>query len=66
MTADRYQRLRRLKLVRARLMRASHAAADVAELITRHGFADIHRFVTEYWNAYGEMPPIPPRDSASG
>jgi len=66
MTVDRYQRLRRLKLVRAELIRANHAAADAAEVIRRHGFADMHRFVTEYWNAYGEMPPIPPRDSTGG
>lgn len=64
MTADRYQRLRRLKLVRAALVRANHAAGSAAEVIRQYGFADIHRFVTEYWNAYGEMPPIPPRDTA--
>jgi AraC-like DNA-binding protein len=63
MTADRYQRLRRLKLVRTELMATNRAAANVAEVISRYGFADLHRFVTEYWDAYGEMPPIPPRDS---
>ena len=63
MTADRYQRLRRLKLVRTELMRTNRVAANAADVIRRYGFADIHRFVTEYWDAYGEMPPIPPRDA---
>jgi AraC-like DNA-binding protein len=56
-----YQRLRRLKLVRAELTRAKSGAVDGAELVRRYGFSDLHRFATEYWKAYGEMPPLPPR-----
>ena len=65
MTPARYQRLRRLKLVRADLRRSSVERYDPAEIVTRYGFADIHGFVAEYWQAYGEMPTIPPRRSAS-
>jgi AraC-like DNA-binding protein len=61
MSAHRYQRLRRLKRVRAELLRAGTVPNTVIEVLARYGFADIHRFVAEYWNAYGEMPPIPSR-----
>ncbi|HEX3403610.1 MAG TPA: helix-turn-helix domain-containing protein [Acetobacteraceae bacterium] len=57
-----YQRLRRLKLARVELTKA--ATVDSLEVVKRYGFADLHRFVTDYWNAYGEMPPIPPRAAA--
>jgi AraC-like DNA-binding protein len=65
MSPGRYQRLRRLKLVRAELIRSAATRASVDDIMRRYWFADIHRFVTEYWNAYGEMPPIPPRDAES-
>ena len=61
MSAHRYQRLRRLKRVRAELLRADTVPGRVVEVLGRYGFADIHRFIADYWNAYGEMPPIPPR-----
>ena len=61
MSPSRYQRLRRLKLVRAELLRAkSPSEAAVEATIARHGFSGLHRFVTEYWQVYGEMPPIRP------
>ena len=59
----RYQRLRRLMLVRAELLRAkSPSKAAVEATIVRHGFSELNRFVTEYWRVYGEMPPIHPLD----
>jgi AraC-like DNA-binding protein len=61
MSAHRYQRLRRLKRVRAELLRTNTVPSTAVEVLGRYGFADIHRFIAEYWNAYGEMPPIPPR-----
>jgi AraC-like DNA-binding protein len=56
MSPVRYQRLRRLKLVRAELLRADPATVSIAEVARRYGFTDLHRFVTEYQNAYGEVP----------
>jgi AraC-like DNA-binding protein len=61
MTVNRYQRLRRLKLVRGELVRSRPAAVDAAQLTRSYGFANVQQFVAEYWDAYGEMPPIPPR-----
>jgi AraC-like DNA-binding protein len=58
-----YQRLRRLKLVRAELLRCKPAMAGSAEVMERYGFTNLYRFIAEYWNTYGEMPPIPPRTS---
>ena len=59
MSPGQYQRLRRLKLVRAELLRAkSVSQATVEETVTRYGFAGFNRFVTEHWRIYGEMPPI--------
>jgi AraC-like DNA-binding protein len=55
-----YQRLRRLKRVRAELMRQG-VAVDIAEILARYGFPDLPNFVADYWDAFGEMPPIPPR-----
>jgi AraC-like DNA-binding protein len=63
MSPVRYQRLRRLKLVRTELLRAkSSSQAAVEEMVVRYGFSSLHRFVTEYWRVYGEMPPIRPLD----
>jgi AraC-like DNA-binding protein len=59
----RYQKLRRLKLVRAELSRTGTQRPNVPEIMARYGFADLHRFVTEYWQVYGEMPPIPAREA---
>jgi AraC-like DNA-binding protein len=65
MTANRYLRLRRLKLARAELRRVKPAATNSAEVIRRYGFPDIENFVAEYWNIYGEMPHIPPRNTST-
>jgi AraC-like DNA-binding protein len=64
MGPGRYQRLRRLKLVRAALRGAGVEPPDVPAILARHGFADLQRFVAEYWRAYGEMPPIPVRGAS--
>jgi AraC-like DNA-binding protein len=64
MNPGRYQRLRRLKAVRAELMRRS-GTVDSVEIVKSYGFADLHGFVAEYWSTYGEMPPIPPRGATN-
>jgi AraC-like DNA-binding protein len=64
MSPGRYQRLRRLKRVRTELKCANPTTASSTEVMERYGFADFHRFVAEYWNAYGEMPPVQPRGAA--
>jgi AraC-like DNA-binding protein len=58
-----YQRLRRLKLVRTELRRVGRERPNVAEILARYGFPDLYRFVAEYWQAYGEVPPLPPREA---
>ncbi len=59
MGPGRYQRLRRLKRIRAELLHARRLAKhDVEAMVTRYGFANLHCFVTEHWRFYGEMPPI--------
>jgi AraC-like DNA-binding protein len=60
MSLYRYQRLRRLTLMRAELLDTRRAPTNNTELIGRYGFTSLHRFVTEYWDEFGEMPPIPP------
>ena len=65
MSPGRYQRLRRLKLVRSELRQAKPGTVDVAAVMERYGFSSLHRFVAEYWDAYGEVPPIPARIGAS-
>jgi AraC-like DNA-binding protein len=52
-----YQRLRRLAHVDAELMH-THPATNADLLVQRYGFPDVHRFVTDYWKAFGEMPSI--------
>ena len=64
MTVSRYQRLRRLKLVRGELVRGGQPAMDAVQLTRSYGFTGVQQFVAEYWDAYGEMPPIPPRQAA--
>jgi AraC-like DNA-binding protein len=56
MSPGRYQRLRRLKLVRAELLRADPAMISIAEVAKQYGYADLRRFATEYRTAYGEVP----------
>jgi AraC-like DNA-binding protein len=66
MSPDRYQRLRRLKLVRTALLRLRTRTGGSAEdVVALHGFASLHQFVTEYWRFRGEMPPIPPRSATT-
>ena len=48
MSPRRYQRLRRLKLVRGELLRADPAMLSVADLAQRYGFIDVHRFIADY------------------
>ena len=65
-SAGQYQRLRRLKLIRAELVRAKYPSKErVEDMVTRYGFSHLHRFITEYWRLYGEMPPIRPLDRAN-
>jgi len=64
MSPSRYQRLRRLKLVRQELLRASPVAESVAEVVGRYGFTDPGHFLAEYRNAYGERPPGARRGAA--
>jgi AraC-like DNA-binding protein len=61
MGPGRYQRLRRLKLVRGELMHAGAERADVATILARYRYSDLYRFVTEHWQTYGELPPLPAR-----
>ena len=61
MGPGRYQRLRRLKLARGELMHAGAEPADVAKIMARYRFADLHRFVAEHWQTFGELPPLPSR-----
>jgi AraC-like DNA-binding protein len=63
LTPGHYQRLRRLKLVRAELLkRKPSTKGGIDEIILRFGFPNLHRFVAEYWDFYREMPPLPPVD----
>ena len=61
MGPGQYQRLRRLKLVRGELMHVGAERAKVAKIMEHYRFADLHRFVTEYWQTFGELPPLPAR-----
>jgi AraC-like DNA-binding protein len=61
MSPGRYQRLRRLKSLRNELTRVDPRTSNGIEVVKRHGFADFHRFLAEYWHTYGELPPLPPR-----
>jgi AraC-like DNA-binding protein len=63
MTVRRYQRLRRLKLARASLLRSGRTGGDGTAAIRHFGYTDLSRFVADYWDAYGEMPPVPPRST---
>jgi AraC-like DNA-binding protein len=66
MGPGRYQRFRRIKLVRAELLRTKLSSKEaVEEAVVRYGFSSLHRFVTEHWVLYGEIPPIPPLGRAS-
>ncbi len=53
MSPGRYQRLRRLKLVRMELLSADPAMASVAEIVGRFGYTNFHCFVAEYRQVYG-------------
>ena len=58
MSPRKYQRLRRLALVRAELAHVRPTLADSGELIARYGFANLTRFLAEYWDVYGQMPQL--------
>ncbi len=61
LSPSQYQRLRRLKLLRTELLQSgSSSESTIEEKVVRYGFSGLHRFVTEYWRVYGEMPPIHP------
>ena len=62
MSPRNYQRLRRLALVRTELKHNQPTAANSSAVIARYGFADFHRFLAEYWDFYGQMPPLAPPD----
>jgi AraC-like DNA-binding protein len=67
MSPGHYQRLRRLRLARAALLRDKPATdGTIQQTLQCWGFTNLHRFVMEYWRFFGEMPPVPPRDAASG
>jgi len=67
MSPSHYQRLRRLKLVRAELLQSkSSTKGSIEEMILRCGFPNLHRFVAEYWRFYREMPPLRPVYPADG
>ena len=67
MTPGHYQRLRRLKMVRAELQRSKSSTKEsMEEMILRCGFPNLHRFVAEYWRFYREMPPLQPGYPADG
>ncbi len=58
MSPDEYQRLRRLKRIRAEIVRAHPAKLSFAELAARYGLTDLHRFSVEYLDAYGTLAPL--------
>jgi AraC-like DNA-binding protein len=51
-----YNRLRRLNLVRAALLRANPKIDTVAELARRYGFTELGRFAAAYRNVFRENP----------
>jgi AraC-like DNA-binding protein len=59
MSPSHYQRLRRLKLVRAELLQSKSSTQEsMEEMVLRCGFPNLHRFLEEYWRFYREMPPL--------
>jgi AraC-like DNA-binding protein len=67
MSPFHYQRLRRLKLVRAELLQSKSSTNEsIEEMVLRCGFPNLHRFVAEYWRFYREMPPLHPVSPADG
>ncbi|MBV8868006.1 MAG: helix-turn-helix domain-containing protein [Acetobacteraceae bacterium] len=65
MDPERYQRLRRLKLVRQEFSRAAPALVSVAEIARCFGFSDLARFTVDYLHHYEELPPFG-RETAAG
>jgi hypothetical protein len=43
------------------LLSVDRILSAAIDALGRYGFADVDRVIAEYWNAYGEMPPFPPR-----
>jgi methylphosphotriester-DNA--protein-cysteine methyltransferase len=59
MSPSHYQRLRRLKLVRAELLQSKPSTKEnMEDMVLRWGFPNLHRFLAEYWRFYREMPPL--------
>jgi len=52
----RYLQLRRLKLVRAAMLRSDPVTMRVGDLARRYGFAESGHFAAAYRLAYGEKP----------
>jgi AraC-like DNA-binding protein len=67
MSPSHYQRLRRLKLVRAELLQSKSSTKEsMEELVLRCGFPNLPRFLAEYWRFYREVPPLRPVYAADG
>lgn len=59
MPPERYQLLKRLKLVHAVMARDAGGSVPIAETAARFGFTDVARFTLDYLDAFGELPPFP-------
>jgi len=56
-----YLRLRTLERVRLALMHAGSGVGQATEVMKRHGFAELHHFMTAYRDAFGEFPQMIPQ-----
>jgi AraC-like DNA-binding protein len=54
----RYLHLRILERVRLALLHASSGVGQGTEVMKRHGFAELHHFMTAYRDAFGQFPHI--------
>jgi AraC-like DNA-binding protein len=61
MEPARYLRLRVLERVRLAVAHADPATTNGTEVMKRHGFAELHHFMTAYRDAFGEFPRIDQR-----
>jgi AraC-like DNA-binding protein len=64
MEPARYWHLRRLERVRAALLNANPETDNEGEVIKRHGFAELHCFMTAYRDAFGQFPRLDRRPFA--
>ena len=58
MGPERYQLLRRLKLVRREFSQVASARVSVADVARRFGFSDLARLTVDYLHQYEELPPF--------